>query len=242
MFRGLNITRNIYMNIVGGNPMRAIVYLDLDNFPVQAPYEKALEEFHTTNNLDDLKILAKKAFGDLDQISKLPLEIQQSHKLIVCPKFTKMKNSTDMRLSVEIMTDLLTNSSIDTFIIGSGDSDYIPVMKEVKERGKEVVILTHNANALSGALTDMADQIILCEGTKPKRDKHSRAKIQELLGKLIAKQKEPFPISGLNDYLVAHGYNFKAHGYTSFKQCMSKCVDSKLYEVDFDAGIIAKKN
>ena len=222
--------------------MRAIVYLDLDNFPIQVAYEKALEEFHTTNNLDELKILAKKAFGDMEQISKLPLEIQQSHKLIVCPKFTALKNSTDMRLSVEIMSDLLTNSNIDTFIIGSGDSDYIPVVKEVKERGKEVVILTNNANALSGALTDIADQIIVCEGTKPKRDKHSRAKIQELLAKLFAKQKEPFPLSGLNDYFVNHGYNFKAHGYTSFKQCMTKCVDSKLYDVDFDSGILAKKN
>lgn len=245
MFRGLNISRYVYLNvaIAARNPMRAIVYLDLDNFPVQSPYEKALEEFHTTNNLDELKILSKKAFGDVEQISKLPQEIQQSHKLIVCPKYTTLKNSTDMRLSVEIMSDLLTNSSIDTFIIGSGDSDYIPVIKEVKERGKEVVILTHNTNALSRALTDIADQIIVCEGTKPKRDKHSRAKIQELLGKLFGKGKEPtFPLSGLNDYFVNHGYNFKAHGYTSFKQCMTKCVDPKLYEVDFDSGILSKKN
>ena len=216
--------------------MRGMLYLDLDNFPPTAPYEKALEEFHSTN---ELRILAKKAFGDLDQLKQLPLETQQSHCMIPCPKLTRTKNSTDMRLTVEIMRDLLTNTSIDVFIIGSGDSDYIPVMKEVKEKGKEVVILTQTNANLSVALTDMADQIIVCESTKPKRDKHSRAKISELLGKLFAKSKESVvPISGINDYFVSNGYNYKAHGYVSFKQCMSQCLDLVKYEPDVDSGIM----
>lgn len=221
--------------------MRGMLYLDLDNFPASAPYEKAIEEFHHT---EELRILAKKAFGDMDQLSKLPLEKQQSHILIPCPKLTKTKNSTDMRLSVEIMKDLLTNSSIDVFIIGSADTDYIPVMKEVKEKGKECVILTNSANGLNSALTDMADQIIICETTanRPKRDKHSRAKIAELLGKLFAKGKEDsVPIHGINDYFNNNGYNYKAHGYTTFKQCITTCLDGNKYLVDFDAGVLVKK-
>lgn len=221
--------------------MRGILYLDLDNFPAAAPYDKALEEFH---HAEELRILARKAFGDVEQLARLPLETQQSHILIPCPKLTKTKNSTDMRLSVEIMKDLLTNPSVDVFIIGSADTDYIPVMKEVKERGKECIILTNNTTHLNTALTDMADQIIVCEAaaTKPKRDKHSRAKIQELLGKMFSKTKEScVPISGINDYFVNNGYNFKAHGYVSFKQCMSTCVDTGRYEFDFDAGILMLK-
>lgn len=220
--------------------MRGILYLDLDNFPASVPYEKALDEFYS----NDLRILAKKAFGDMDQLSKLPLETQQSHILIPCPKLTKTKNSTDMRLGCEIMKDLLTNNHVDVFVIASADSDYVPVMKEVKERGKECVLLTQNTNSLSAVLTDIADQVIVCEAaaTKPKRDKHSRAKISELLGKLFAKQKEDVvPVSGLNDYFINHGYNFKAHGYVSFKQCMSTCLDMNTYVIDFDSGIIMLK-
>lgn len=222
--------------------MRGVVYLDLDNFPSNTQCEKALEEFCSTSE-SELRILAKKAFGDLDQITKLPLEAQQSYSLIPCPKLTKTKNSTDMALTVEIMRDLLTNPSIDLFIIASADSDYIPVMKEVKEKGKEVIILTQNNANLSSALVETADQIIVCESTKPNRDKHSRAKISELLGKLFSKQKDSIiSISRINDYLVHNGYNYKAHGYTSFKQCMNKCVDTKTYEFDFDSGILTLKN
>jgi len=236
-----HINRVLQYSLKIRNRMRGILYLDLDNFPATAPYDKALEEFH---HAEELRILARKAFGDVEQLARLPLETQQSHILIPCPKLTKTKNSTDMRLSVEIMKDLLTNPSVDVFIIGSADTDYIPVMKEVKERGKECIILTNNSTHLNSALTDMADQIIVCEAaaTKPKRDKHSRAKIQELLGKMFAKTKENcVPISGINDYFVNNGYNFKANGYVSFKQCMSTCVDTGRYEFDFDAGILMLK-
>ncbi len=217
--------------------MRGILYLDLDNFPASVPYEKALEEFYS----NDLRILAKKAFGDMEQLSKLPLEKQQSHILIPCPKLTKTKNSTDMRLGCEIIKDLLTNQHVDVFVIASADSDYVPIIKEVKERGKECVLLTQNAASLSSVLTDIADQVIICEvaATKPKRDKSSRAKISQLLGKLFAKSKEDvLPVSGLNEHFMNNGYNFKEHGYVSFKQCMSTCLDTNTYTIDFNSGII----
>lgn len=222
--------------------MRGIVYLDLDNFPHDAPYEKAIEEFSYTQ---ELRIIAKKAFGELEQLSKLPLEKQQSHIMIPCPKVAKTKNSTDMRLGVEVMKDLLTNPSIDVFIIGSADADYIPVIKEVQEKGKECIILTSNTNAMAASVTEIADQIIVCEksANKPKRDTHSRAKISELLGKLFAKSTEDVqPVARLNDYLVNNGYNFKAYGYVSFKQCMSTCLDTKEYEINFDSGILMRRH
>ena len=218
-----------------------MLYLDLDNFPITAPYEKAIEEFNYTQ---DLRILGKKAFGELEQLSKFPLEKQQSHILIPCPKVAKVKNSTDMRLGVEVMKDLLTNPSIDVFIIGSADADYIPVIKDVQEKGKECIILTSNTNAMAASVTEIADQIIVCEGSanKPKRDKHSKQKINELLTKLFAKIKEDtVPISGINDYLNNNGYNFKAHGYVSFKQCMKTCMDASKFVVDFNDGTLTMK-
>jgi len=218
--------------------MRGVIYLDLDNFPAKTEYEKALEEFYSS----DLRILAKKAFGDLEQLTKLPLETQQSYILIPCPKLTKTKNSTDMRLSVEIMKDLLTNPSIDLFIICSADTDYIPVMKEVKEHGKEVIILTNSTMNLNSALTDMADQIIVCESNKPKRDTHCRSKIAELLDGLFKKSKTAnIMVSGINDYFVNNGYNFKTHGYRTFKQCMKQCLDKTKYEIDFESGLLYQK-
>jgi len=231
---------HIHYSIRFRNRMKGIVYLDMDNFPVTSPYEKALNEFY---HGDQLHILARKAFGDIDQLGKLPLELQQKHILYPCPKLTKTKNSTDMRLSVEVMKDLLTNGAVDVFIIASADTDYIPVMKEVKEKGKECVILTNNTTHINTVLADTADQIIVCEqsATKPNRDKHSRAKLAELLGRLFNKSKESsIPISGLNDYFVNNGYNFKAHGYVSFRDCMNQCINETTYKIDFDAGIITK--
>jgi predicted solute-binding protein len=116
-------------------------------------------------------------------------------------------------------------------------------MKEVKEKGKECIILTNQTAHVNSALTAVADQLIFCEqkATKAVRDKHSRAKIAELLGRLFNKSKEcVLPISSLNDYFVNHGYNFKAHGYVSFKECLEECINEINYRIDFDEGTITK--
>jgi hypothetical protein len=157
---------------------------------------------------------------------------------------TKAKNSTDMRLSVEIMKDLLTNSSIDAFIIASADTDYVPVMKEVKERGKECILLTQSNDHISDALADIADEILVCrkEVTKPTRDKAGRAKVQEVVGKLFHASKEnQIILSSLNSHFMSNGYDFRTHGYKSFKQFLTTCIDTSKYEVNFDTGLLLLK-
>lgn len=221
--------------------MRGMLYLDLDNFPHTLPYEKTLEDFHGG---EDLKLLARKAFGDLDQLGKLSAEKQKSHILFHCPKLTKTKNSTDIRLSVEVMKDLLTNPSIDAFIIASADTDYVPVMKEVKERGKECILLTQSSDSISDSLAEVADEILVCEkqATKPTRDKASRAKCQEILGKLFHATKDSqLQLASLNSHFITNGYQFKAHGYKSFKQFLTTCVDSHKYDISFETGLLLLK-
>jgi hypothetical protein len=116
-------------------------------------------------------------------------------------------------------------------------------MKEVKEKGKECIILTNQTAHVNSALTAVADQLILCEqkATKAVRDKHSRSKLAELLGRLFSKSKESvLPLNSLNDYFVNNGYNFKAHGYVSFKDCLGQCINESNYSVNFDEGTITK--
>jgi hypothetical protein len=54
-------------------------------------------------------------------------------------------------------------------------------------------------------------------------------------------KEDTVPISGVNDYLSNNGYNFKAHGYVSFKQCMKTCVDANKFMVDFNDGTLTMK-
>lgn len=51
------------------------------------------------------------------------------------------KNGSDVRMAIDIMENMELFKTIDTFIIGSGDTDFIPLTQKMLSRGKKVIIL-----------------------------------------------------------------------------------------------------
>ena len=49
------------------------------------------------------------------------------------------KNSSDIRLAIEAI-DLLYNNPIDTFVIVSSDSDFVPLVGKLRSSGKSVIV------------------------------------------------------------------------------------------------------
>lgn len=54
------------------------------------------------------------------------------------------KNGSDMRLVIDVMDHINTFPDIDTVIIGSGDSDFIPLLQYMQNKSKEVVVIGFN--------------------------------------------------------------------------------------------------
>jgi uncharacterized protein (TIGR00288 family) len=86
------------------------------------------------------RIIVKRAYADWssagnkrDQLLELGIEpIQQFHS------GPKGKNSSDIRLAIDAV-DLLHQSPIDTFVIVSSDSDFIPLVNKLRAAGKSVI-------------------------------------------------------------------------------------------------------
>jgi len=51
------------------------------------------------------------------------------------------KNGVDVRLAVDVMENLELFPSIDTIVIGSGDTDFIPLLQKIRARGKNVIVV-----------------------------------------------------------------------------------------------------
>jgi uncharacterized LabA/DUF88 family protein len=221
--------------------MKAILYIDLDNFPIKENYQNMLNELNVNY---EIKLLSKKIFGELELLKNLQLDIQQSHMLIPCPKLTKHKNGTDIKLTIEIMKDLFTNQSVETFIIASADTDYIPVIKEIKEQGKEVILLKDKNTYLNSVLKDAADQVIECDSNKSDTVSKSKLLINDLINKLFIKNNNSntYNIGAINDYLMKNKYYYKDYGFKTFKQAITTCIDAKKYQLDFSTEILTKIN
>jgi uncharacterized LabA/DUF88 family protein len=220
--------------------MKAILYIDLDNFPIKESYQHTLTDL---NENYDIRFLSKKIFGEMELLKNLQLDIQQSHVLIPCPKLTKYKNGTDIKLTIEIMKDLFTNKSVDTFIIASADTDYIPVIKEIKEQGKEVILLKDKNTHLNSVLKETADQVIECDSNKSDNIYKSRLIINNIIDILFTRNNNgsgTYNISTINDHLMKHKYYYKDYGFKTFKHTMITCIDSKKYKLDFNTELIRK--
>ena len=89
------------------------------------------------------------------------------------------KNSSDMLLTVDIMEDIYTKPHINTFIILSCDSDYIPVIKKVRAKGNRVICIGY-LKSTSPSLVKSCDEFISIDTLiKHKvKSKHSDKKIE----------------------------------------------------------------
>ena len=122
---------------------------------------------HLLDQLSDVgRVIIRRAYGDWsvqrgkqDQLLELGIEpIHQYHSN------KSGKNSSDIRLAIEAV-DLLYNSPIDTFVIVSSDSDFVPLVGKLRSSGKSVIVAGRR-EATSPTLIKSCDQYIFLNTEK----------------------------------------------------------------------------
>lgn len=118
------------------------------------------------------KVVVKTAYADWHRFSRHRGRLHEAGiELIEIPKRSQMgKNSADIRLCVDAMDLCYSKEHIDTFIIISGDSDFIPLVSKLKENGKYVIGLGMH-DSTSNLLSENCDEFIYYE----ELDKDERA-------------------------------------------------------------------
>lgn len=122
---------------------------------------------HLLDQLSDVgRVIIRRAYGDWsvqrgkqDQLLELGIEpIHQYHSN------KSGKNSSDIRLAIEAV-DLLFNSPIDTFVIVSSDSDFVPLVGKLRSSGKSVIVAGRR-EATSPTLIKSCDRYIFLDAEK----------------------------------------------------------------------------
>jgi uncharacterized protein (TIGR00288 family) len=130
---------------------------------------------HLLDQLSDVgRVIIRRAYGDWsvqrgkqDQLLELGIEpIHQYHSN------KSGKNSSDIRLAIEAV-DLLYNSPIDTFVIVSSDSDFVPLVGKLRSSGKSVIVAGRR-EATSPTLIKSCDRYIFLDAEKRTTASQSR--------------------------------------------------------------------
>ena len=120
------------------------LFIDIDNVIIglrESGHPKFDVKLLLSRLLDKGKIVIKKAYADWSRYAEYKRAFHESaFELIDIPQHKMTgKNSADIRMVVDAM-DLASNKEhITTFVIGSGDSDFSPLVSKLKENNTTVL-------------------------------------------------------------------------------------------------------
>src|ERR1700740_1415195 len=120
------------------------VFLDLENIALGAR-DAHSPAFDVRKVLERLllkgQIVVKKAYCDFDRYKDFKRSLHEAaFELIEIPHVRQSgKNSADIRMVVDALDLCYTKGHVDTFVIISGDSDFSPLVSNLRENAKTVI-------------------------------------------------------------------------------------------------------
>ncbi len=128
---------------------RVAVYLDFENLAISAETLQSGQSLHIESIISHASskgyVAIRQAYADWSkelfaQYQSTLLEL--GFELIHLPgSHMQGKNGADVRLAIDVMEHLESYPDIQTIVIGSGDSDFIPLIQRLQAKSKQVVII-----------------------------------------------------------------------------------------------------
>ncbi len=231
------------------------VYLDFENLAISAeevyPSKdrplliEPVVDFATTKG----NVCIKRAYADWSNESFSQYQnmlMEQGFELVHLPATNLQgKNGSDVRLAIDVMENLELFQTINTIIIGSGDTDFVPLIQRVRARGIKVISIgfdhsVGNLVKINSAEFKSLEELI----GKPEEESLSSDLVQEmdasygreLLIRYIRNRNndEPVLLATLKQDLLRLDPSFseKKLGFSSFKKFMHSFVGDIVNRID----------
>ncbi|HRR66925.1 MAG TPA: NYN domain-containing protein [Methanomassiliicoccales archaeon] len=217
------------------------IYLDFENLAISAKevYPLTPKPLRIDDILDYAKgygdVLIKKAFADWNKppCSQYVEDLRlRAFDLVFLPQTSLSgKNGADLRMTIDALEDMYNKSLLDVFFLGTGDTDFIHLIRKIKERGKEVVVLgfehsigrtiRYNCDRFE-SLEDLLGKAPAPPGVEKKEEEELEDDPRELFLRYIKNRStdEPAILSQIKNDLMRLDPSFseKKYGYKHFKE------------------------
>ena len=174
------------------------IYLDFENLAISADEaypskERPLQIGPIVDFINSKgNVCLKKAYGNWNipifrQYQQMLIE--SGFELIHLPATTSRgKNGADVKMAVDVMENMELVKFINIFIIGSGDTDFIPLIQRIRARGKKVILIGFDHSV----------------GTLVKKNCSEYKSLEELIGK---PEKDSLSSDLAEDIEISQGRN-----------------------------------
>jgi uncharacterized protein (TIGR00288 family) len=209
------------------------VFLDLDNVVIGATevnlaFDINLVLEHVTK-LTNGRIVLRRAYGDWQQHQTVIKELATAgFELQSIVRLSHMsKNLADMQMVVDAMETLIDGHNFTTYVLITGDRDFVPVVQALRKRGKQVIGmgLKHTS---SKSLVNLCDHYTYYEELAPPSQRLLEHDLETLLDQALEellKEKPRAPASLLKQQLhtLSHGsFTRSKQGRKNFRAVLSR--------------------
>jgi len=243
----------------------AAIYLDFENLARSAEQTYPSKEKPLTMSpivdfaANNRNICIKKAYSDWSKplLARYQNELNEhGFEMIHLPGTSQQgKNGADLRMTIDVLEDLQSLPMINTFFIGSGDTDFIPLIRRILARGKKVIVVGFDnsvgrlvknnctefksLNELFGEFDNQEDSEDLENQDEQKTELDiERLNARELLIRFIKNRSsdEPILLAALKYNLLRLQPTFseKRLGFSSFKKFLEFLEDDIVEKFEKD--------
>lgn len=190
------------------------------------------------------QIITRRAYGVWSQPNLIALQSslnQLGFELIHSFHPVKGKNSTDIQMTVDIMEHALRLQDVEWFVLATGDSDFSPLFRKLREMGKEVIGVGPKS-PLSESVKTSCSRYIYTDNTQQDNilDYDSAA---DLVEKTLDNSSVPFQLGTLKATLLNSNpaFNERNLGYSSFLNFVNSIGNIKTWSEDGQTDWYAQK-
>lgn len=240
------------MSIAAPNERRIALFIDFENLVTNTGFTAA--NFDLQPSLDRLleqgKIIFRRAYCDWSRFQEAKAHLHHlGVELVDVPPSTRAgKNAADMRLVIDALELCYAREHINTYVIASGDSDFVPLAAKLRENDRYVVGIGVK-QATSPMFVKACDEFMYLETASRERERErndestrrprsdsstssapsSRGKkgeipgvVRSVVGSLLARATGPINPSFLKEALVRKKPDFdeRDYGFSSFSRLL----------------------
>ena len=219
------------------------LFIDAENLT------KWIKEGGPEDLLSDLgltgQIITRRAYGVWSQQNLVSLQSslnQLGFELIHNFHPVSGKNSTDIQMTVDIMEHALRLKDVEWFVLATGDSDFSPLFRKLREMGKEVIGVGPKSPLSESVKTSCSRYIYTDITTKTNILDYDAA--ANLVEKILSNESEPILLGLLKVTLLNTNpaFNEKDLGYSSFLQFINSIDTIKTTKSSFHSDWHAEIN
>lgn len=237
------------MSITPPSERRIALFIDFENLVTNTGFTAA--NFDLQPSLDRLleqgKVIFRRAYCDWSRFHDAKAHLHQlGVELVDVPPSTRAgKNAADMRLVIDALELCYAREHINSYVIASGDSDFVPLAAKLRENDRYVIGIGVK-QATSPMFVKACDEFMYLESSSRERERErerdestrkpraegssqsSRTKreipssVRTVVASLLARATGPLNPSFIKEALVRKKPDFdeRDHGFSSFSRLL----------------------